>query len=121
MSLGTWCAVALLGGLGASARFLVDWIVSLRFGWSFPLGTLAVNGSGALLLGVLAGAAVESDAYLLGGTAMLGSYTTFSTWMLETHRLGEAGRRRAAAFNVLLSLAVGLAAAALGRQLGAQL
>ena len=47
--------------------------------------------------------------------ARLGSYTTFSTWMVETQRIEEAGKRRIAVANVVLSIALGLAAAALGR------
>jgi CrcB protein len=121
MNIGLWCGVAFLGGGGAAARFLLDWFVSLRLGFRFPFGTLAVNLSGAFLLGLLAGAAVEGDARLLAGTALLGSYTTFSTWMLETQRLGEEGRPRAVVTNVVVSSAVGLAAVALGHALGAQL
>ena len=121
MSLGTWIALAVLGGVGAAARFLVDWVVSLRFGFRFPFGTLVVNVSGAFLLGLLAGASVEGDARVLAGTAVLGSYTTFSTWMLETQELAERGERRAALANLVVSAAVGLAAVALGRLLGTQL
>ena len=57
----------------------------------FPWGTLAVNISGAFALGLVAGLALHGDALLLAGTSLLGSYTTFSTWMLETYRLGEEG------------------------------
>lgn len=121
MTLLTWIGVVLLGGVGATARFAVDWLVSLRFGFHFPYGTLVVNLSGAFLLGLLAGAAVDGDARLLAGTAMLGSYTTFSTWMLETRELGQRGERRAAAVNLFGSLALGVAAAALGHALGAQI
>jgi len=113
-----WAGVALLGGAGALARFLLDAVVSERTAGRFPYGTLAVNLSGATVLGVLAGAALRGDALLLCGTALLGSYTTFSTWMLETHRLGEDGHGRALAANVVVSLAVGLAGVALGRWLG---
>ena len=52
------------------------------------------------------------------GAGAIGSYTTFSTWMLETHRLNEEGHRQAALVNVLASVACGLAAAALGRGVG---
>jgi CrcB protein len=116
-----WVAVALLGGAGAIGRFALDTLVSARFGRDFPLGTLAVNLSGAFLLGLLVGASVRGDGYLLAGTATLGSYTTFSTWMLETQRLGEDGELGGLALNVALSAAVGLGAAALGRALGAGL
>ena len=110
-------AVGLLGGLGATARFLLDGAVSGRVGRSFPWGTLAVNLTGAFALGVLAGATLSEDAYRIAGVGLLGAYTTFSTWMLETHRLAEDGRWRPAILNVVGSLAVGLAAAWLGRQL----
>jgi CrcB protein len=113
-----WLAVALLGSAGALARFLLDRTVSSRASSGFPSGTLAVNASGALILGVLAGAALSGSALLLAGTATIGSYTTFSTWMLETHRLGEDGQLTHASANLLLSGAVGLAAVALGRLIG---
>jgi CrcB protein len=117
----TWIAVAGLGGVGAVARFVVDTAISQRADSVFPLGTLAVNLSGAAALGLLAGLALHGDALLLAGTATVGSYTTFSTWMLETQRLAEDGDVRAAALNVAVSLAGGIAAAALGRLIGAHL
>ena len=119
MSAWTWLAVAVLGGVGAGARFLLDSLISARSRSALPLGTLAVNTSGSLLLGLLAGLAVSGDVLVLAGTATLGSYTTFSTWMLETQRLGEDARSRVAALNVALSLLIGLGAAALGRTIGA--
>lgn len=121
MTVALWLAVAVLGGAGAVGRFALDSVVSSRLGRDFPLGTLVVNASGAFLLGLLVGASLHDDAYLLAGTAALGSYTTFSTWMLETQRLGEDGEAPAMAVNVALGIGVGLAAAALGRLLGGQL
>jgi CrcB protein len=118
MSLATWAGVAALGGAGAVARFVVDGAVAGRFDRDLPVGTLAVNLSGAFLLGLVTGLALTGDALLLVGTATLGSYTTFSTWMLETQRLVEDGEGRAAAVNIVLSLAAGLTAVALGRALG---
>jgi CrcB protein len=116
-----WVGVALLGGCGAIGRFLLDGWVGERVRGAFPLGTLAVNLSGALALGLLTGLALSGDALVLAGTAMLGSYTTFSTWMLETHRLGEDAELGVALLNVALGLVVGVGAAALGRLLGAHL
>jgi CrcB protein len=107
--------IGLLGGVGAVARFLLDGAVTARAGTGFPWGTLAVNLTGAIALGLLVG--VADDAYRLLGTGLLGAYTTFSTWMLESHRLGEDGRLRLGALNFALSLAAGVAAVWLGQQL----
>lgn len=121
MSAPAWLAVALLGGLGALARFLLDAAIGRASASELPLGTFVVNASGAFVLGLLTGAALRGDALVLAGAATLGSYTTFSTWMLETDRLAEDGRHAAAAGNVLVSLAAGIGAAALGRALGTAL
>jgi fluoride exporter len=113
-----WLAVGLLGGVGALGRFLLDAAVSLRLGRQFPAGTLVVNATGALLLGLLVGLGVGGRGMLLAGVATLGSYTTFSTWMLESHRLSEDGELGLAAANLAVSLLAGLAAAAAGWALG---
>jgi CrcB protein len=118
VSLWAWLGVAVLGGVGANARFLVHTIVSVRAGPDLPVATLVVNASGSLLLGVLAGVSLSGDALMLAGTATLGSYTTFSTWMLETELLAGNGRRAVALLNLLLSLALGIGAVALGRLIG---
>jgi CrcB protein len=116
-----WVAVAVLGGVGAIGRFLLDDAVSARFGSNFPLGTLAVNLSGAFVLGLLAGVALRGDAMLALGTALIGAYTTFSTWMFESHRLGEDGEPALLWLNIAVSVAAGLGAAALGRSIGGAL
>lgn len=122
MTVGTWILVGLLGGAGAISRFVVDGLVGERAGGgSFPWGTLVVNLSGAALLGGLAGAAVSGTALVLAGTATVGSYTTMSTWMLESHRLGQDGQFPAVAANLVGSLLVGFAAAAAGHAIGAAL
>jgi CrcB protein len=113
--------VGVLGGAGAIARFLLDGAVAERAGRDFPFGTLAVNLSGAFVLGILVGAAVDGDAYRLAGTGLLGAFTTFSTWAFESHRLGEDGRLGAGAANFAVSLAGGVALAWLGRHLGGAL
>jgi CrcB protein len=118
MSAAVIVGLGLLGGVGAIGRFLLDTAVSRRAGSAFPLGTLAVNLTGAFVLGVLAGAAVDGDAARLAGTGLLGAYTTFSTWMLESHRLGEEGRVRHGVLNLGVSLVAGVAAAWLGQQVG---
>jgi CrcB protein len=110
--------LALLGGAGAVARFLLDGAVVARAGRGFPWGTLAVNLSGAFLLGLLVGAALTGDGLRLLGTGLLGGYTTFSTWALETHRQAEDGRSRAVLANLGASILLGLAGAWAGRELG---
>jgi fluoride exporter len=121
MSLATVLGIGVLGGIGAMLRFLLDGAVSERLGRAFPYGTFAVNVSGALLLGLVVGAAVDGgDSHLLG-TGLLGAFTTFSTWALESHRLGEDGRLGLGAANFAVSLAVGLLAAWLGREIGGAL
>jgi len=118
MSIWVWIGVALLSGTAALARFLIVALLSARAAGAFPLGTFVVNISGALLLGLITGLAVEGDALVLLGSATLGSYTTFSTWMLESERLVEDNRARLALLNALASLALGVGAVALGRLVG---
>jgi CrcB protein len=118
MGILIWPGVVLIGGAGSVLRFLVDGMVSARAGSRFPLGTLVVNLSGALILGLLSGLALSPDAALLGGTAAVGSYTTFSTWMFETERFAEERERGRAAANVIVSLVLGVAAVELGRLIG---
>lgn len=120
MSLAVALVIGMLGGVGALARFLLDGAVSRR-GASFPWGTFAVNLSGAFLLGVLVGAAVGDDLYRFAATGLLGSFTTFSTWVLESHRLAEDGQFRLGLANLLASLVLGVSLAWLGRELGAAL
>jgi CrcB protein len=115
MILAIWAGVVVIGGFGAVLRFVVDHAVASRIARSFPYGTLAVNLSGALVLGLLSGLALTETAALLAGTAFVGSYTTFSTWMLETHRLAEERQVWPAVANVIVSLVLGVAAAMAGQ------
>jgi CrcB protein len=116
--LALWAGVGVLGGAGALGRVLLDGVVSQRGGGRLPVGTLLVNLTGAAVLGLLTGLALHGHAYLLAGTAVIGSYTTFSTWMFESHRLAEDGWLALALLNVAASLVLGLGAAELGRLAG---
>lgn len=118
MTLVVWVGVALIGGLGAVCRFVVDKTVSKRMARPFPVGTLVVNVSGAWLLGFFGGLALSPHAALLAGTAFVGAYTTFSTWMLETQRLGEERQVWPAVANIVISVVLGLGAAWLGLTMG---
>ncbi len=110
-----WIGVMLIGGVGSVTRFLVDRSVGRRVARPFPYGTLTVNITGAALLGFLGGLGFGKDVALLTGTAFVGAYTTFSTWMLETQRLGEERQNWAAAANVVVSVVLGVTAAFLGQ------
>ncbi|MGB8211480.1 MAG: fluoride efflux transporter CrcB [Mycobacterium sp.] len=116
-----WVGVLIAGGFGALLRFLVDGAVARRAARSFPFGTLAVNISGAALLGLLGGLALSRHAALLADTAFVGSYTTFSTWMLETQRLSEERQLRSAVANLVASIVLGIAAALAGQWMAGQL
>ena len=116
-----WAGVMVIGGIGSVARFLVDRAVARRMARPFPFGTLTVNISGAALLGFLGGLALSKDAALLAGTAFVGAYTTFSTWMLETQRLAEERQTRPALANIVVSVGLGLAAALFGQWVAGQI
>lgn len=117
MNAAVWAGVVLAGGVGAVLRAAAEVAVSRRLGRRFPWGILAVNLSGALLLGVVAGLALDGPARLLIGTALLGSYTTYSTWMLDSYALAERSRAFAVT-NVVGSLVLGYGAIVLGRFIG---
>ena len=116
-----WVGVLLAGGAGAVLRFLVDGAVARRAARSFPFGTLTVNISGATLLGLLGGLALSRHTALLADTAFVGSYTTFSTWMLETQRLAEERQLWLAAANIVISVVLGVAAAMAGQWIAGRL
>jgi CrcB protein len=121
MSLPMVLAVGVVGGAGAIARLLLDGTVSERSGSGFPFGTLAVNLLGAFLLGAAAGAALGPDAFRVVGIGLIGGFTTFSTWALESQRLGEEGELRRTIANFGVSLILGVLAAWAGRHIGAAL
>jgi CrcB protein len=118
VSAGLWFGVAVIGGLGAVARLLIEHGVRRQLAMTFPIGTVTVNVTGAFLLGVLSGMAPSHQVTTLIGTGFLGAYTTFSGWMLETRSLAEDRRWRAAAANIAVSVALGLVAAVAGHWLG---
>ena len=111
--------VALFGALGCLARyFLSGWVYDL-LGASFPYGTLAVNGIGAFLIGLLMEFGLRTTLIppeLRIGLAIgfLGGFTTFSTFSYETFRLLEGAQLLQALGNVLASVCVCLASTYLG-------
>lgn len=79
--------VALAGGSGAGARFLVDSWVRPRVPASLPWSTHLINISGSLLLGLIVGAGTGDSWHAIAGMGFLGGYTTFSTASVETAHL----------------------------------
>lgn len=116
-------AVALGAAFGAVARYLVDRAVAWRYDSVFPAGTWVINITGSFILGLLTGLATQhvlpEAALVTLGTGVCGGYTTFSTFSFESLRLMEDGAGLVAFANFAGSIAVGLAAAALGLGLGA--
>lgn len=118
----TLFGVAIAGALGALARYGLGDVISRRFP-EFPWGTLVINVTGSFLIGALfviltdrtsASPAFRSTVMI----GLIGSYTTFSTFSLETVRLLQEGSTAAAGLNVVGSLGIGLVAVWLGMTLG---
>jgi CrcB protein len=113
-----WVGVGVFGALGAWLRFAVGGAITARRPSDFPFGTFVVNLTGGFTLGLLVGLGVSGYALLDFGTGLLGGYTTFSTWMVETQRLGEDARWRTMNAYLLGSMAAGLVATGTGWLLG---
>lgn len=121
MTLGVAILVAIGGGAGAAARYLLDACITQVTGGERPWGIWAVNVTGSLALGVLVGLAVPGSVMLVIGGGFLGAYTTFSTWMYDSVRLIEQGAWRAAIWNLAGSTGAGGLAATLGLTVAAML
>lgn len=112
--------VALGGAIGSVARYkLSGFVLQHTLDWRFPTGTFAVNVLGCLVAGILAGLVerhgfFSEDTRLLLFTGLLGGFTTFSAFGLETMFLLKRGDLMVAGANVLVSVVAGLAALWLG-------
>ena len=110
--------VAIGGALGAIARYLLDGLIQERVHSAMPVGTLVINVSGSLVLGVLVGLQLNhglpATIELAGGTGFCGAFTTFSSLMYETIRLAQDGAHREATLTLSLNVVLGGIAAALG-------
>lgn len=112
--------VALAGGLGAGLRFVVDALVTARWGGRLPVATLAINVTGSFLLGVLTGWAGDVPPVVrhVLGVGFLGGFTTFSTASVELVRLVHADRAGGALVLAASMIAASLAAAVVGLWVG---
>ncbi len=118
--MGGWLWVMLGSALGGSVRFLVSGLVARRIGETFPWGTVTVNVTGSLLIGLVAGSGVLGDglAWQFAAVGFLGSYTTVSSFSLQTLALARENAFRRALANIALSLLSCLLAAGAGLFLG---
>ncbi len=114
----TFLLVAVFGGIGAAARFVVDGVLRAARAHVLPVATMTINVSGSLLIGLLAGAhlwhGLPVTWQTVAASGFCGGYTTFSTAMVETVRLLQDGEYRRAAVNVGGTLVLAVGAAALG-------
>lgn len=117
-------AVALGAALGGPARFFLSGVIARRAGETFPWGTMVVNVTGAFAVGLMAvyaearGLSGQTAPWLFVVTGVLGSYTTVSSFSLQTRALVRDGEPLRGLGNVTLSLVGCLAAAAGGYALG---
>ena len=120
----TLVAVIVAGAVGALSRYGLDGFVSNRISGQFPWGTFVVNISGCVLIGFLSTALTERFAIdpalrIALTVGFVGSYTTFSTWVLESTQLAQNGSLMIAVLNLGGSVIAGcvavLGGAALGR------
>lgn len=118
--------VALGGALGSVARFGVTNFISRSVGAGLPWGTLLVNVSGSLIIGAIAGLislegrfldAPDARAFVMIG--VLGGFTTFSSFSLESLNLARDGEWMLAGANIALSVVLCLAAVGIGYAGGA--
>jgi len=118
MSVLVWAAMALAGGVGALARYGILLAFERRMIGPAPAAILLVNVSGALVIGVCAGAGLHGDARMIVATGLLGGYTTFSTWMVQSDELRRMNGARWGVANLAVSLLLGFGAVALGVAIG---
>jgi fluoride exporter len=114
-----WIGVGVMGAAGAYARFTATAQITRRRSSAFPWGTFSVNLTGGFALGVLTGLGIGDDALFVFGTGFLGGYTTFSTWMVESQRLGEDGDAATLVLYLMGSMLAGLATTGAGWALAA--
>ena len=121
----SWVLATMAGALGAVARYGTASWLQRKLETARPVGTAAVNLTGALVLGFLVGwGGLSEPGFRVIAGGFLGGYTTFSTWMVETVLLGAEGGRIAVAegaVNVFGLAVAGIAVAAAGYGVGSLL
>ena len=117
--------ICLGSALGGACRYWISGVIAHRYGESFPHGTLLVNVSGCFLIGAIAALNEPGGRFLAGPAGrqflmvgLLGGYTTFSSFSLQTLNLARDGEWLYAGANVVLSMVLCLAAVWLGHSAG---
>lgn len=118
MTVLTFFIVAVAGGIGAGARYLVDLAVTALVGARFPWGTLVINVTGSFVLGLLTGAVSDAALLAVFGTGLLGGFTTFSSVAAVSAVMATERRGWPAASNTIGTLVLAVGAAAAGLALG---
>lgn len=120
-----FAALSIAGGLGAALRFRTDGLLRARVRTTLPVGTLAINVTGSLVLGLITGLTLNhllpEELHLVLGGGLMGGFTTFSTASYETVRLAQDRRYLAALANGVGMLIASIAAAGFGLWIGFQL
>ena len=116
--------IALGSAFGGVGRYWLSGVIAQRFGEVFPIGTLVVNVTGSFLIGLVAALGDPEGRFLIHPTTrqfimvgVLGGYTTFSSFSLQTLNLAREGQWLYAASNAILSLVLCLLAVWLGHVL----
>jgi CrcB protein len=116
-NLVTYVWIAVGSAFGGTSRFWLSGVIARMFGETFPWGTLIVNVSGSLLIGVIAALTGPDGRIFVSSTTRLalmagfcGGYTTFSSFSLQTLSLAQDGDWIGAGANIVLSVALCLAA-----------
>jgi CrcB protein len=123
MAIYLWIAVG--SAFGGVSRYWLSGVIARAFGETFPWGTLLVNVSGSLVIGIVAALTMPDGRFFIGSTTrlavmagFLGGYTTFSSFSLQTLSLMQDGEWGLAAANIALSVIACLAAVWAGYALG---
>ena len=109
----TFLYVVAGAAIGAPSRFLLDQY--LRKYLRYPIGITVINVFGSFLLGLLLGSGVHTSAFL--GIGFAGSFTTWSTFILDIHLAYKLKHYKSAALNLIFSLLLGVGAAWIGIQI----
>jgi CrcB protein len=110
----TFLVATAAGAVGAVLRYVISGVIQRRTGSGLPLGTLIVNLGGAYLLGMVAAVDNLESSSTLAFAAFLAGFTTFSTWMIETVRLGSSPFQLRPIANLLITLLFGVILCAAG-------